>query len=523
MLDSARPPELLRPEVAVARRAGRRSAGGEVLCAGVACCLSLALLLLPGCKDDRAEEDLYGTSVQGSGLYPALDVRGGDCDAQISTGVRTIFEGNGGTGGTISVTSTGGRVSVNVGAAPAPPALSFPAPADPTAVIDVLPGQSQTVSGYRALDWLRVQAGGTLRVAGDSVLSVTGDVEISGKVESAVSEDSIRGKNLTLVAGGSILIQGTLSANGFTKDERRAARPDLYAGGDGGAIRLQCNAGGIHIAQGGAVVADGGRTYSPDGFFAVAGSGGSIRLETTATVVVAGRISARGGEAYTTATGYEGEGGEISIEAQGDVEFYNAAEWNATGGSASGSFAGAGGSVTVQASTAIDLEALDIQALGGGATYLLNAEAGPGGQVTLEGPTVRLSDVRVDVSGGSGKLRGSSAGAVARLGGLGAQGGSIEITGATLYLGDGSGGELPIELRSGGGRTTTFGSTGASGGEIRLVGGGTFLFEGAAAVPGGPSEDGIEGLPGTVCATGASDAVRLKIGGTSGTIPEDCS
>lgn len=523
MRDSARTPELLRPEVTVARRTDRRSAGGKVLRAGAAVCASLALFLPAGCKDDRADEDLYGTSVRGSGLYPTLDVRGGDCDGQISTGVHSIFEGNGGAGGTISVTSTGGRVSANVGAVPAPPALSFPAPADPTAVIDVQPGQVQTVSGYRAIDWLRVQAGGTLCVAGDSVLSVTGDVEISGKVASAVSEDSIRGKDLTVVAGGSIVIQGTLSASGFAKDERRAARPDLYDGGDGGTIRLQCNAGGIHIAQGGAVVADGGRTYSSDGFSAAAGSGGTIQLETTGTVVVAGRISARGGEAYATATGSEGNGGEITIEAQGDVEFYNATEWNATGGSASGAMAGAGGSVTVEASTAIDLEALDVQILGGGATYFLDADSGPGGSFTLDGPTVRLSDVRVDVSGGSAKLRGSSAGAVARLGGYGAQGGSIEITGATLYLGDGSGGELPIELRSGGGRTTTFGGTGASGGEIRLVGGGTFLFEGTAAVPGGPSEDGPEGLPGTVCATGASDAVRLKIGGASGTIPEDCS
>ncbi len=46
--------------------------------------LSLLSILIASCNDGR-DADVTGTSVRGSGTYPALDVRGGDFDSQISS------------------------------------------------------------------------------------------------------------------------------------------------------------------------------------------------------------------------------------------------------------------------------------------------------------------------------------------------------------------------------------------------------------------------------------------------------
>lgn len=497
--------------------------------------LSILAILFASCNDNRDEGDKTGTSVQGSGSYPTLDARGGDFDSEVSTGVRTLPATNGGyggAGGTIQIFSESGSVRASPSAGSGPPALGFPDPLDPTTSLDVLSGQVLTVSGHQAYEWLRVRAGGTLRIAGNAILEVTQGVEISGKLESMVSESSLHAGNLRIVAGGSVVIQGKIVANGFSRDERHAGRPELYSGGNGGNVSIASAGGGVYIGPAGAILADGGDTNALSwtfwGMDPIAGCGGTVSIESAGTVVIEGRISARGGEAYATGAGGEGNGGTISIAAQGDIEFYNAHEFNVDGGSSSDAAAGNGGSISIEASSTVDLESFALQALGGNATYFATTAAGTGGSVYVSGSTVRMSDVGINVSGGKALKRGSaptsSGASIAYLGGVGGAGGSIEIEATSrLYLGDGVANELPVELRAAGGRSTTPGTGGAQGGAIKLKGTSNFYFDGTAQVSGGSAETGPHGDLGTICADGASDSVRLKIGGASGLIPEDCT
>ncbi|HVR72678.1 MAG TPA: hypothetical protein VMT52_00025, partial [Planctomycetota bacterium] len=358
--------------------------------------LCLVLALYAGCHR-KNQTDISGSSNKGSGTLPTLDVRGGESDSEVTTGTRSPFEGDGGEGGSLRLTTSAGDIEIHDGAL----VLQQQAQTFPGIGVDVGPGQTLRVAGAIVTDFLRVQAGGALVLAEDTYLLVRGNILIAGEVNGRGNRRTIDGRDLTIqqfVDGNgateeSIIITGTIDCGGFTKDiddTAVAARGD-FPGGNGGKIFMSSVSDGAADPQvfaqifiSGRVLTDGGETRSQSPLTALPGRGGQVLIGSRGSLGLSGRISARGGRAFFRADGNEGIGGDIELVALNRIELARVLEINASGGASSGPAGGDGGSILLEAPVGlIDLDNFDIENLGGRSLNSATGVGGRGGLVTL--------------------------------------------------------------------------------------------------------------------------------------------
>ena len=455
-----------------------------------------------GCDSERGT-DTGGTSARGDGSKPTLDARGGETDSQVYPDERTPYEGTGGAGGSIRLTSSGGSITVT-DAAPvtvAPPAFAGFG-------FDVFPGQTVEVSGSQTVSYLRVQAGGVLKLTGRTLFLVQadaggdGNVEISGKIVSVNSEGSIDGKDLSIEADGVVHIAGTIDLSGFSEDEGDPVDKHYIAGGHGGELYIaslttpSVASPGPHVYVGGQIKANGGDSFSQNPETARAGDGGRVFLGSAGYVSINGPISARGGLSYFGSGGTEGAGGTIQIVALRDIEVNGAHEVNANGGNSSGTAGGKGGSIMFEAPTGgLILRQFDMECRGGLTTYSDSGRGGDGGVVTLTATGVVISDMYLNVSGGD-TTRDET--------GIGGTGGTAQIAGSSTINVD-----EDVTIDAEGGKTRLSAWPGGTGGNIKLINIDqdnldVMDFLGRALVSGGSDAIGGSGPDGTICVAGSN-------------------
>lgn len=535
-----------RPTRAARRRAARGALGGLVrLPWAAAACALLAVLayLVPGCNGDNESNTFTGSSGKGGGAPPALDARGGRSDSELPTGSRTLFEGNGGEGGVIYLQTPANIIATPLPSVVVPPVFDPTLSVNPTLpAIDVPPGGEIQVEGALQVSSLRVQRGGRIVLRDNTFFFVYGDVQIEGEISTIKNRHLVKGRDLTIDCVGIMNITGRIDCSGFWKDGdgSAAADPDGLPGGDGGEIYLSSipavgvsdpRTPRIYMGPRSAVLSDGGPTFATQGTGTQAGKGGQILIGCTDDLVIEGRVSAHGGNAYYTTLGFEGDGGTIRIVATGDISLHNVLEVNANGGGSSGQIGGAGGSIIFESNGGmIDAGGFDIECRGGPALYSEASVGGVGGSVTIRGDTVITSDMVVTASGGEARKNDVT---TLEIGGVGGQGGSIQVGALTaLNLGEDPSVPVtsvnaplaPVEFIAEGGLTVVSGLSGGNGGEVKLINVGNtgatpsadlFTFEGVVSVRGGGAEAGLFGADGRVCTTGAGLEAAIDIIGAN--------
>ena len=469
---------------------------------GLAAIGLFASAYMAGCED-KSTPNRSGTTGRGSETLPNMDVRGGDADSDIYLGVRTPQEGDGGDGGTITILSNGGAITMSSAALTTVPPVPTFAGANG---LDVPPGVDLGVSGLLSFDWINVQAGGTLHVLRGTILTIAGDVVIDGSVDGRGDDHALDGRDLTITAGGILSVTGTINCSGGEHEKEDVAPTTIidFAGGNGGDLVLTAQSAFIT----GALKAEGGDTFSEAPDTARPGRGGTITLTSSSTLAFSGRMSARGGFCYFPGTGIEADGGTITVTAQGAIEMGELREFNASGGESSGPAAGDGGIISITSPGAITATDFDIEAAGGRTTFSFDGIAGMGGTVTIDGGAVTTGQMDIDVSGGNSAEEDS---------GEGGKGGTLILNSQSLTV------PADVFLRAEGGRTLAGGVEGPEGGnvQIRVNGGGT-SFAGTISVHGGKNAFGSFGPDGTICATGVDPASRLSIQGSTGIVVLDC-
>lgn len=486
----------------------RGSRGLPTLQAFAAPALALAMFFV-GCIN-RDQSNRTGSSDRGDEGAPTLDVRGGIADSDVKLGARTAFEGAGGTGGSIRVTTGGGDITMN----PSPTTTAPQTPSFAGVGIDVAPGEKRSIAGALEVEWLRVQAGGTLVLLEDTLLVVTGDVEIAGRVDGRGNKHAIDGRDFTVDADGIINITGVIDTSGFEAVPNEVSPIERFdlAGGNGGEIYLSSaeDAGispGPHIFLTGVVKSDGGDSFSQVTATARPGDGGQILLGTRGSISMAGRISARGGNCYFNSEGARGNGGMIQIVATDDIEIGKVRELNANGGNSSGANGGDGGTVLLEAAVGtLNLDNFDVETQGGRTTFQFDGTGGVGGTSTFTAATVNLSRMTVNASGGDATNADS---------GEGGPGGTVQLAGTTAITVAPS-----VILLAEGGRTLVASTSGADGGNIKIVNIDesnlvALDFQGSASVEGGKDAINSGGKDGEVCSSGSNDASNIKLSGTN--------
>jgi hypothetical protein len=489
--------------------------------------LCLVLVLYAGCRH-KSQTNLSGSSNKGSDSLPTLDVRGGESDSQVSTGIRPPFEGDGGDGGSARLTTSAGDITIHDGAL----ALQQLVQTFAGNGIDVAPGETRLISGAFVTTFLRVQTGGTLTLTEDTFIVVLGNVLIAGNINGRGDRRTIDGRDLTIeqLADGNagtdegIVITGTIDCGGFTRDvddTPTTARGD-FPGGNGGEIFMSSlNDGGAdpqvfaQVFISGRVLSDGGETSSQSPLTAAPGRGGQVLIGSRASLGLSGRISARGGRSFFSADGNEGLGGDIELVALNDIEIARVREINASGGASSGPAGGNGGTILFEAPVGvIDLDNFDIENLGGRTTNATTGAGGDGGVVTLTAATVLLDNVIVRVSGGETTRAGA---------GVGGDGGTLQIVNTSAMSISAS-----SRIFSEGGSTRLLGTPGGTGGSIKLINldeaaPGSLVFQGEASVQGGRNAVGSDGPEGAICVSGSNPDSDVQLVGANNFPISNCT
>jgi len=451
-----------------------------------------------GCDKDVKNDPTLDTN---SGVRPTLDVRGGTSDNEVFGGARLPIAGNSGDGGEIRVSSSGGNITVRtvaLVAAPVPPIF--------VGGLTILSGQTRRFQGNVPTASLRIDAGGVLELTGDTLIRVTGDVQVDGRIDGRGAKSVIDGKNLTIQAGGVVNLLGQVDCSGFAKDpdDVAPAQRGDFAGGSGGEIFISAT-NAVFVS--GSVLAEGGPTFSTASNTAIPGRGGQILIGTTSTLAVGGVISARGGFSYFTPDGGEGHGGTIELVALGDIEIGRARELNASGGPASGATAGGGGAILFEAAIGIlNIAGVNLECSGGNATFTPAGVGGNGGTVSMSATNVILTDVVCRSPGGTSEIVD---------GGEGGDGGSVNVAGTLGVTAD-----TGVFLLAPGGDTNLPIVAGGTGGNVRLMNlaqaaPNALVFNGRASVQGGLNAIGSGGANGFICISGANQATVDSLTGSN--------
>jgi len=221
-----------------------------------------------GCDSERGT-DTGGTSARGDGSKPTLDARGGGDGQPGLPDERTPYEGTGGAGGSIRLTFER-RQHHRHGCGPRHGRASGVR----RLRLRRVSGTDGGSLGSQTVSYLRVQAGGVLKLTGRTLFLVQadaggdGNVEISGKIVSVNSEGSIDGKDLSIEADGVVHIAGTIDLSGFSEDEGDPVDKHYIAGGHGGELYIaslttpSVASPGPHVYVGGQIKANGGDSFS---------------------------------------------------------------------------------------------------------------------------------------------------------------------------------------------------------------------------------------------------------------------
>ncbi len=484
----------------------------RLLCLG----LMASLFWSPGCTKQGVSRET-GTSDKGERSRPGLDARGGESNSNVFLNRRTPTEGDGGVGGSIRMTTSGGNITLSDGAlvsvAQAPSLIG--------GGLDVVPGQKRTLGGAFTVNWLRVQAGGTLHLLEDTLFVVLGDVVIDGRVDGRGDEHSIDGRDFTIDADGIINITGSIDCSGFSMhpDDVAPTQRNDFAGGNGGELYISSDetttvSPGPHIFIGGTIQADGGDTFSQSAATARPGRGGQILIGSDGQIAMDGRISAHGGKCYFS-SGLEGDGGSIELVAVSNIEIGGVKELNANGGDSSGAAAGNGGTVLIEAPVGtIDFDNFDVECRGGRTTFTDDGEGGTGGSATFTGATVLLTNMTINVTGGDAVGEGS---------GIGGDGGAAQIAGSTAITV-----ASDVVIIADGGETHLAATTGSDGGEVKIVNldesDATALdFDGSVTVSGGKDAVRSTGHDGEICVAGSNTASNINLVGTNNFPISNCT
>jgi hypothetical protein len=334
----------------------------------------------------------------------------------------------------------------------------------------------------------------------DADVNAPGAVSISGSVGSSGS-DAVR----QIVAGGDIFVSGTL----------RAA--DL--GGSRQGLSLKTTSGTIYVSG----------SIDTSGDSGTGQAGGPLTL-VAQRVVIAGKLVTAGGTGAAGQAVTGGHGGDISIQATGDVVLTGTAALNggaATNASGSVATGGDSGSFTIDATGVVALAGtFDIR--GGQATAKGGSPAGGAAGALKIGETTPPSTIGMTVplvlKGGDGQAAAGDGGAAK----LEAHGGDLRISGVVDVSGGnsatkpGAGGtidgnpgpegtsagiDIAGQVMSNGGSITKGGSgDGAAGGTINLL---QLAIDGNATVEPGAQVQADGGSAGGASTAGAGGLVYL--------------
>lgn len=278
---------------------------------------------------------------------------------------------------------------------------------------------------------------------------------------------------------------------------------------------------------------------------------GDVVLSAGNQVTVSGAIMANGISGIRSALGGSGaNGGNVTINAGGNVNVFNIQTFGGAGGSAAIAYNGGhAGNVSIT-STAGNISILPggacspcigISAAGGNGGSALegNAEGGDGGDggdVTLSALVGNIDVTAIEAGGGGGA--GGAGGSVGGIGGAGGDGGLIDLSGRTIsidyYLSasggggggaggkdaasaGGGGGGASLGLAGGGGKGSgTAGGGGGGGGQVRGFGGhsNTFPDYWVASSAGAAGSVGAGGTAGALGGGGSGGATAS--GGDAG-------
>ncbi len=471
-------------------------------------CIGFLLILGSwGCSDSDS-----------TGPAPSIDARGGTRDPDSTLAIdSSVTEGNGGIGGSIRLSSSAANITMlRTRPATTPRAANFVGTG-----MDVQPGQDLVVSGGFALDFLRVQAGGTLTLADNTLFEISGDVEIAGVIRTATSASSVDAFDLTINAGGIINITGIVDCSGASGSGEFEVN-QTGAGGHGGEIFIGTLLSAPPAPQffiSGSVLANGGDTFTSDDE-ARPGLGGQIFLGTGGSMTMTGRVSAHGG--FSHKSSFDGAtGGEIELIAETGLEIGGLTEITASGGTTRGARAGTGGTILVEALGTVIMTDFVVDG-SGGTTFATGGTAGTGGTVTISADAIDIDSVIVDASGGTAPGAVDTDSVFSLAGGVGGNGGAVKMAGFTaLDI------AADVVILADGGQSFNGAAAGGTGGDISVINlDETNLtvmdFSGTVSGSGGLDDVGSRAEGGTICERGAGTASRLTITGTSPFPIEPC-
>ncbi|MCZ6796012.1 MAG: hypothetical protein O7J95_20580 [Planctomycetota bacterium] len=474
---------------------------------GVVACALLSVAV--GCDDSSGPSSIQ-SDLQNS-AFASIDARGGDMRPTTQLQGQGDILGDGGSGGDIRVISAGGDIllsSSSLTAVPEAPVLAGVG-------LDVTPGATTRVAGLREVDFLRVQAGGTLLLTDNTTIVVTGGVDISGSIRCERAATRADGNNLTVTAGGIVNVSGLIDCSGLSNVSSEDGF--FLSGGNGGEILIFARnlavTPGPHLFVSGVIRSNGG---DADNHFDVSvstrpGDGGALCLGTSGILALSGKLLARGGRGVPSLQESPGDGGRIDVTAGGDILVGDAASVSAQGGDSTALRAGLGGKLTLEAPIGIvSVDGTDLVVRGGNVEFTANSTAGFGGELTIYGDSVVFDNCLLNLDGG-GITRGTAQD-LGDPGGIGSAAGSAQIAVAGIGLPS-----VPrvmsfsstTDLRAVGGDSNFFTSPGGQGGDVMFVNLEEFDpfvidFQGTLQARGGVDGLGVQGADGVVCVRGAS-------------------
>jgi hypothetical protein len=373
------------------------------------------------------------TGTEGVAINSTLNCTGGAC--------TTITESDGGNGGTIQLTSSGGAVSNS-------------------ATINATGGAGSTAGGTTP----QGGNGGNITIQGTSISAATltsaGGLSYGGATGGAGGTITLTSTSTTIAHSGTITLTGGAGGNGSSA-----------AGGAAGTLNATA---ATSITSFGTVQAVGGLGYQA----ANGGAGCAATLiATSGSITTSGSFITNGGQSGTT-SGTGGAGGAITMTASSNVTLANAGI-TATGGAGQGGSAngGNGGNVTITATSGTLTTGSTITCNGGAGGLGSTSNGGTGGNISLTAGAVCLVSTGGTLSTRGGTPNGGTAvaGNVTLVGPTGVTlNGAVNMTATTtagnLIINDGQTGAATANNTNDGQGT---GYT-ITGGNVTKIGAGNF-------------------------------------------------
>lgn len=280
-------------------------------------------------------------------------------------------------------------------------------------------------------------------------VNAPGSIAITGNVDSG-GGDNVR----SIVSGGDIFVDGTLRGadlGGARQGLSLKAAGTVYVSGDldtSGAVGPGQAGGALTITARQLIVT--GKITTAGGSGVTGGAAGALTIDTTGGAYFGGALDASGGDAYGAPSATAGRGGDLALQAGGDVLFAGSASFHGGAASTMGPNAvqgGNAGNITVDASGTVAFTGTfdDRGGLADGDAGSPSVVAGSSGALKVgenTRPTMIGMAVPLLLKGGSGQAVGGGGGTVQ----LEPHGGDLHVSG----LVDASGGDSAMKPGAGG-------------------------------------------------------------------------